>query len=81
MANVSSIYLKYIGGFRVSENNFFSYLTKILAKAGSTGDPMATSPVCLYLVLLKLNSTEDMVFFINSTNTSFGMTGCESNLS
>ena len=29
-------------------------------------------------MLLKLNSTEDVALFINSTNTSFEITGCES---
>ena len=50
--------------------------TKMLAKAGPSGDPIATPSVCLYIVLLKLNSTEDVALFINSTNTSFGMSGC-----
>ena len=49
----------------------------MLAKAGPSGDPIATPSVCLYMVLLKLNSTEDVALFINSTNTSFGMTGRE----
>ena len=53
----------------------------MLAKAGTSGDPMATSSVCLYMVLLKLNSTEDVALFINSTNTSFGMTDWESDWS
>ena len=49
----------------------------MLAKAGPSDDPIATPSVCLYMVLLKLNSTEDVALFINSTNTSFGMTGWE----
>ena len=47
----------------------------MLAKAGPSGDPIATPSVCWYIVLLKLNSTEDVALFINSTNTSFGMSG------
>ena len=41
--------------------------TKMLAKAGTSGDPEATPSVCLYKVLLKPNSTEDVALFINST--------------
>ena len=51
----------------------------MLAKAGTSGDPIATPFVCLYIELLKLNSTENVALFINSTNTSFGMSGCKSN--
>ena len=81
MANVST-YLKYVGGFCVLENDFSSqYPTKMLAKAGPSGDPIVTPSVCLDIVLLKLNFTEDVALFINSTNTSFGMTGCQSDLS
>ena len=47
----------------------------MLAKAGPSGDSVATPSVCLYMVLLELNSTEDVALFINSTNSSFGMTG------
>ena len=50
----------------------------MLAKAGPSGDPIATPSVCLFIVLLKLNSTEDVALFINSTNTSFGITDWES---
>ena len=53
----------------------------MLAKAGPSYDPIATPSVCLYMVLLKLNSTEDVVLLINSIKKSFGMTGCESDLS
>ena len=49
----------------------------MLAKAGRSGYPIPTPSVCLYMVLLKLNSTEDVALFINSTNTCFGMTGWE----
>ena len=52
---------KYVFGFRVPENSFSSrYPLKILAKVGLKDDPIATSSVCLYIVLLKLNSTEDV---------------------
>ena len=51
----------------------------MLARAGPRGDPLATQSVCLNMMLLKLNSTENVVLF-NLTNTSFGMTGCESDL-
>ena len=40
--------------------------------------PIATLSVCLYIVLLKLNSIEDVALFINSTNMSFGMSSCKS---
>ena len=50
----------------------------MLAKAGLSGDPVATPSVCLCIVLLKLNSTGDVALFINSGNTSLGMTGWES---
>ena len=53
----------------------------MLAKAGPSGDPIATLFVCLYVVLLKLNSTGDVALFINSTNTSFRMSGWESDWS
>ena len=54
---------------------FFTIFNKKVAKAGPSGDPIATPSVCLYIVLVKLNSTEDVAFFIYSTNTSFGMIG------
>ena len=49
----------------------------MLAKAGPRGDPIPTLSVCLYMMLLKLNSTENVALFINSTNTSFGIAGRE----
>ena len=48
----------------------------MLAKAGPSDDAIATPSVCLYIVLLKLNSTEDVALFINSTKRSHGMSGC-----
>ena len=66
---------------RLRKNFSFYYSTKVLAKAGPSADPIATPFVCLYIVLLKLNSIEDVPLFINSTNTSFGMTGCASDSS
>ena len=53
----------------------------MLAKAGPSGDLIATQSICLYIVLLKMNSTKDVALLINSTNTFFGMTDCESDLS
>ena len=43
----------------------------MLAKAGPNVDLIATPPVCLYIVLLKLNSTEDVALFINSKKHVF----------
>ena len=53
----------------------------MLAKAVPSGDPIAIPSVCLYIVLLKLNSTEDVALFINLTDTSFGMSGWNSDWS
>ena len=53
----------------------------MFVKAGPRGDLIATPSVCLHKVLLKLNSTKDVAFFINSTNTSFRMIDCESDSS
>ena len=50
----------------------------MLAKVRPSGDPIATSSVWFYIVLLKLNLTEDVALFINSINASFGITGCKS---
>ena len=42
----------------------------MLAKAGPRGEPIATPSVCLYMMLLKLNSTPDMALFISSMKTA-----------
>ena len=49
--------------------------------AGPSGDPIATLSVCSYRVLSKLNLTENVALFINSTNTSFRITDWESHSS
>ena len=66
---------KWIKDFRVSEKSFSNNITKILAKPESGGDPIATTSIWLNIILLKLNSTEDVAFFTNSTNTSLRMSG------
>ena len=48
---------------------------KILARAGPSGEPMATPSICWYMTLLKLNSTEVVTVCRSSTNTSHGKGG------
>jgi len=46
------------------ENQGFVVSEKMLASTGPSGLPTTMPSVCLYMVLLKLNSTEDVVVFI-----------------
>jgi len=48
------------------ENMDLWYSTKMLASTESSELPIAMSSVYLYMVLLKLNSTEDVAVFIIS---------------
>ena len=57
---------------------FFKIFNKDVSQSETSGDLIATPSVCLYIVLLKLNSTEEVALFINSTNASFEMTDYES---
>ena len=50
---------------------------KDFANAGPSGEPIATPSVCLYIVSLKLNSTDDVALSISSINTAWGMRGVE----
>ena len=50
----------------------------MLAKAGPSGEPIATPSVCLYMMSLKLNSTPDVALFISSMKTAFEISGCAS---
>ena len=50
----------------------------MLAKAGPSVEPIATAVVCLYMILLKLNSTPDVALFISSMKTALGINGCAS---
>ena len=50
----------------------------MLAKAGPSGEPIATPSVCLYMMLLKLNSTPDVALFISSMKTALEISGCAS---
>ena len=62
----------------------FSYLTKdrLLIKANEdvsearpSSEPMATPLIWRYILLLKLNSIEEVAYFISSTNASCGIGG------
>ena len=48
----------------------------MFANAGPSGEPMATPSICRYMLLLKLNSTEEVAICINSTKMSRGKDGC-----
>ena len=50
----------------------------MLAKAGPSGEPIATPSVCLYMMSLKLNSTPDVALFISSIKTGLEISGCAS---
>ena len=50
----------------------------MLAKAGPSGEPIATPSVCLYMISLKLNSTPDVVLFISSMKTALEINSCAS---
>ena len=45
------------------------------SNAGPSGKPIATPSVCLFIVSLKLNSTDDVALSISSINTAWGMGG------
>ena len=45
----------------------------MFANAGPSGEPIATPSVCLYIVSLKLNSTDDVALSKNSINTAWAM--------
>jgi len=47
----------------------------MFANAGPSSEPMATPSICRYMLLLKLNSTEEVVSCINSTKMSRGKDG------
>ena len=47
----------------------------MFATAGPSGEPMATPSICRYMLLLKLNSTEEVASCINSTKMSCGKDG------
>ena len=42
------------------------YPTKMSANGRPSGEPIATPSVCLYIVSLKLNSTDDVALSINT---------------
>ena len=42
----------------------------MLAKAGTSVEPIATPSVCLYMMSLNLNSTPDVALFISSMETA-----------
>ena len=45
------------------------------ARAGPRGLPIATPSICLYVMLLKLNSTEVVAVFISSIKTCREVSG------
>ena len=49
----------------------------MFANAGPSGEHIATPSICLYIVLLKLNSTDDVALSISAINTAWGMGGAE----
>ena len=53
----------------------------MLAKAGPSGEPIATPSVCLYMMSLKLNSTPYVALLISSMKTALEINGCASELS
>jgi len=42
----------------------------MFANAGPSGEPVATPSICRYMLLLKLNSTDEVASCINSTKMS-----------
>jgi len=75
-ANVSSTYRKYANGLLTTLKSFSSWWpTKLLANAGPSCEPMVTPSICRYLLLLKLNSIEEMASCIDSTKMSRGKDG------
>ena len=47
----------------------------MFANARPSGELMATPSICRYMLLLKLNSTEEVASYINSTKMSRGKDG------
>jgi len=47
----------------------------MFANARPSVEPMATPSICRYMLLLKLNSTEEVASCINSTKVSLGKDG------
>ena len=52
----------------------------MFANAGPNGEPIATPSICRYMLLLKLNSTEEVASCINSTKMSRGNDGYDKTL-
>ena len=50
----------------------------MLAKAGPSGEPIATPSVCFYMMSLKLNFTPDVALFISSIKAALEISGCAS---
>ena len=48
----------------------------MLAKAGPSGEPIATPSICLYMMSSKLNSTPDVALFISSMKIALEISGC-----
>ena len=75
-AKVSSMYRKYTNGLLAMLKSFTSWWpTKMFAKAGPSGEPIATPSVCRCMLLLKLNSTEEVASCINLTKMLRGKDG------
>ena len=47
----------------------------MLARDGPRGEPIATRSICRCIILLKLNSTEEVAVCISSTKTARGKGG------
>ena len=72
--NVSSTLRKFTSGTVHLENESTSWkYRKIPAIVGPKTEPIEIPSTCLYIMLLKLNSTEVAANFINSTNTASRM--------
>ena len=54
--------------------------TKIFARVGPRLDPIATPSVCRYMMLLKLNLTEEVAKFMRCLKTLSGKVGLGSEL-
>ena len=67
-AKVSSPYRKYTNGLSATLKSFASWQpTKMFANTGPSGEPIVTPSISRCLLLLKLNSTEEVASFINWT--------------
>ena len=70
--DISIIHKRFVDSFE-KQNLVIS--DKNVGKSGPRGEPIATPSICRCIILLKLNSTEEVAVCISSTKTARGKGG------